>query len=225
MRALTRRLAPAVLTGLLSVGMAIPTHAAELSASPIDHLGRPAPHILQQMEGFASQKWVPEDTRNIILAIVAFYRGDGKGGVALPEGAPVFNQFVWPTVSANCIGGELASTGTAIAVPGPAELPLPGAAPGQTAFLFTALGTSPAAKEQPGMFVHWLNVNTLKFGATKLENTGINPQGPATVSGVADTGHGHIIAWLDGSVALADEQGNTTNSCNFAPTATSFFVS
>ncbi|MEJ5927475.1 hypothetical protein WG915_02455 [Corynebacterium sp. H128] len=225
MRALTRRLAPAMFALLLSAAVVPPAHATPLTSSPVDHLGRPAPHILQQMENFAGQPWVPEDVRNALLAAVGFYRDGGEGGVPLPEGGPNINQFIWPTVSASCINGNLSATGTAIAVPGPAELPLPGAKAGETAFVFTALGTPAAAKEQSGMFVHWVNLNTFRVGVTPLTNTGLNPEGPATLTGVAGTGSGQVLAWLDGGVTLTDDAGAPTNTCNFAPTATSFFVS
>lgn len=219
MRSPLRRLAPALLTAALSITTVAPAHAQ----SSIDHLGRPAPHVLQQMEDFAAKPFVPEKLRNMLLAAVTFYRGD-DGGVPLPENAPIINQFIWPTVSASCIGGNLNSTGTAIAIPGPAALPLPGTPAGQTSFVFTALGTTAAAQEQKGMYVHWLNINNGRFGTTTLTKGSINPQGPATLSGTADTGRGQVLAWLDGGVTLADATGAPTNTCNFAPTATSFFV-
>ena len=103
--------------------------------------------------------------------------------------------------------------GSAIAVPGPAEIPAPGAAEGQTAFVFTALGTAPAAPEQGGMTVNWANINTLRTGATSLGNHGINPDGPATLSGTADTGHGTVVAVVSGTVHTED------GPCTFIPTA------
>lgn len=222
MRNFARKMAAAALTAGLSFTVVSPAHATVFGS--VDHLGRPAPHILKQMEDTANQPLVPLEIRNALLAAVAFYRGDGKGGVPLPEGAPVLNQFIWPTVSANCIGGTMAATGTAIAIPGPAALPLPGTAAGQTTFVFTALGTTTAADEQQGMFVHWLNTSNGRFGVTKLSKGEMNPQGPATLSGTADTGSGKVLAWLDGGVTLADDHGTPTNTCVFAPTATSFTV-
>lgn len=222
MRKIFRKLLSTALSIGLVCGTVSPAHAAVFGS--VDHLGRPAPHILAQLERIAQNPRIPLDARNALLAAVSFYRGDGEGGVPLPEGAPVLNQFLWPTVSANCINGSLAATGTAIAIPGPADLPLPGTAAGQTTFVFTALGTSAAAEHQQGMKVHWLNMNTGKLGITPLLKGDINPQGPATLSGIADTGHGQVVAWLDGGVTLADEHGTPTNTCIFAPTATSFTV-
>ena len=103
--------------------------------------------------------------------------------------------------------------GSAIAVPGPTEMPAPGAKSGETVFLFTALGTPPAAREQGGMNVQWFNLDTLRSGITSLNNNGINQDGPTTLSGTAQTGKGTVIALLSGGV-------NTQESrCNFAPTA------
>ena len=132
----------------------------------------------------------------------------------MPEGNnPNFRQFYWPTVSAHCIGGTSDAMGSAIAVPGPTEMPAPGAKPGETVFLFTALGTPPAAREQGGMNVQWFNLDNLRSGITPLNNNGINQDGPTTLSGTAQTGKGTVIALLSGGV-------NTQEShCKFAPTA------
>ena len=186
------------------------------SHSPLDELGRPNQETQDRIRAFAAQPWIPEDVRNAILSGLAFFAGggDGKGGVAMPEGNnPNFRQFYWPTVSAHCIGGTSDAMGSAIAVPGPTEMPAPGAKSGETVFLFTALGTPPAAREQGGMNVQWFNLDTLRSGITPLNNNGINQDGPTTLSGTAQTGKGTVIALLSGGV-------NTQESrCNFAPTA------
>lgn len=181
--------------------------------SPVDHLGRPTPESAAKIRQFAHQPWVPPQAREAILQALDFAIGAGEtGGPDLPENGPRFTQFGWPTVAGSCIDGTHDSVGTAIAVPGPAEIPAPGAAAHETAFLFTALGTAPAAQNQD-MRAHWFNLSNGKFGTTALGNHGINPEGPATISGVADTGRGTIIAVLEGSV-------HTHNStCNYFPTA------
>lgn len=185
------------------------------SHNPLDELGRPTPRTQQEIRAVVEQPWVPAEVRNAVLSALVFTagNGEGEGGPALPEDAPVFTQFYWPTVSGNCIGGDLDAVGTAIAVPGPAEIPAPGAADGQTAFVFTALGTAPATPEQGGMHVNWANINTLRHGATPLANHGINPDGPATLSGTADTGHGTVLAVVSGRVNTQD------GPCDFIPTA------
>lgn len=189
--------------------------SSSLPASPLDELGRPTPETAAQVRSFAYQPWVPQEARDAILTALAFYAGtgDGEGGVALPDNAPTFTQFLWPTVSGSCIGGELDAVGSAIAVPGPAEIPAPGARTGETAFVFTALGTSPAATKQGGMNVQWFNLNTFRHGVTTLGNHGINPDGPATLSGTANTGQGTVIAIVSGAVHTEDV------SCSFIPTA------
>ena len=134
------------------------------------------------------------------------------------EGGPHFEQFYWPTVSGKCIGGQGDSVGSAIAVPGPTEIPAPGAKDGETAFLFTALGTSPAAEHQGGMNVQWVNLDTMRTGITPLSNHVINPDGPATLSGTASTGKGTIVAMVSGTVNTQEQP------CNFVPTAAIYEV-
>ena len=190
--------------------------AGAAQAQSIDNLGRPSPAALQQMRDFAHQPFIGPVTRGALEKAADFFEGTGKPGVELPEkDAPVFTQFGWPTISARCIGGTQTATGTAIAVPGPALLPLPGVAKGETAFVFTALGTGALAKEQrEPITVNWFNLTTRKGGVTVLGNGGINPTGPATVNGTAATDSGTVVAWLSGSVAIEDG-----TVCTFLPTA------
>ncbi|MDK8845986.1 hypothetical protein QP888_05600 [Corynebacterium sp. MSK297] len=181
--------------------------------SPVDHLGRPTPKTAAQIRDFAHQPWIPPQARDAILQALDFAIGAGEtGGPELPQQGPNFTQFGWPTVAGSCINGTHNSVGTAIAVPGPAEIPAPGARANETAFLFTALGTAPAAHNQ-NMRAHWFNLSNGKYGTTALDNHGINPEGPATISGVADTGRGTIMALLEGSVHTEHSK------CNYLPTA------
>uniref|UniRef100_A0ABS1FN99 Secreted protein n=1 Tax=Corynebacterium antarcticum TaxID=2800405 RepID=A0ABS1FN99_9CORY len=195
----------------------------QLPPPPVDHLGRPAPHILQQLRDLAAQEFLPEKIRDMLLAAVGFFEGGGEPGAPLPENAPVFAQFGWPTVAENCIGGENRATGTAIAVPGPADLPLPGVPAGHATFVFTALGTGRVAEnQQASMQVRWINISNLRTGVTPLTYTGINPDGPATIAGTADTGTGTIVALLDGGVTTTGDGGDST--CRFLPTTGIFDV-
>ena len=221
-RTAVRTAAAAVaLTAVSTLGLSISPAAASAqisspasSQNPLDQLGRPTPQTQAQIRNFANQPWLPAQMRDAILSALAFSVGDnGDGGPPLPENAPVFTQFYWPTVAGSCIGGELDAVGTAIAVPGPAEIPAPGAAAGQTAFVFTALGTAPALPEQGGMNVTWFNLDTLRNGVTPLGNYGINPDGPATLSGTANTGNGTVVAIVSGAVRTEDA------TCSFLPTA------
>ena len=183
----------------------------------VDNLGRPTPEILNQVEEFAGQPGMPAEVSATLLQAVSFFRGDGESGAPLPENGPVFTQFGWPTVATNCIGGTSSAVGTAIAVPGPAAIPLPGVGNGQTAFVFTANGTGPAsAVQNTTMRVNWMNVSTGAMGETPLGPTGMNPDGPGTVNGLADTGSGPVVAVLSGGVTTDEESGPA--NCEFAPT-------
>lgn len=137
---------------------------------------------------------------------------DGDG-LAFPENTPPLTQFILPSVSGDCFGDGLHSVGTAVAIPGPTDIPDPGAASGETAFVFTALGTGPAEPEQEDMRVHWVNLSTLTWGTTTLGYHGVNPEGPATLTGSAPTGNGPIIAVIEGTVHATD------TTCSYTPTA------
>ena len=187
-----------------------------VSSNPLDGLGRPTPETQARIHAFVDQPFVPQDLRNAVLSALAFSTGEGstgEGGTQLVDGGPGFTQFYWPTVSANCIGGQHDAMGSAIAVPGPTDIPAPGAGPGEMVFLFTALGTQTAAPSQGAMKVQWLNIDNFAFGETPLTNHGINPDGPTTVSGRAQTGTGTVVAVLSGAVNTAESH------CTFAPTA------
>lgn len=222
----TAALASALAAGL-TAGMLAPTPAHAHSAAPalpnlqnltssriIDDLGRPTPHVQRAVADFAKQPWVPPQVRQALLTAVGFTTGQGKtGGPDLPANAPAFRQGYWPTVSPNCMGPGMHSTGSVIAVPGPAKSPKPAPKAGQSTFVFTALGTKAAEMQQGQMNVYWLNVGTLRSGVTPLGNNGINPTGPATLSGVASTGPGPVLAVVDGAVKTGGK------SCRFAPVA------
>src|SRR5699024_4298003 len=171
-------------------------------ANPLDELGRPTPATQAQVRDFANQPWVPRDMRNAILSALAFYSGQGAGdsGVPLVEGGPLLEKFTCPTSPGRGIAGKGAPVVSGLQLLGPPEIPAPGAKDGETAFLFTALGTSPAAEHQGGMNVQWVNLDTMRTGITPLSNHGINPDGPATLSGTASTGKGTIVAMVSGTV-------------------------
>nr|WP_041631151.1 hypothetical protein [Corynebacterium terpenotabidum] len=216
-----RRAVAAVLaaaTALAVPTVIVPTAAAQTPiVVPVDELGRPTAELLDQVEAFANQPDLPEQVSGILLRVVSFFRGDGEAGVALPENGPAFTQFGWPTVATECIGGSSNAVGTAIAVPGPALIPLPGIPASQTGFVFTALGTGPAAAEQTtSMQVHWLNLNTGQTGITPLLPGTMNLDGPGTVNGTADTGSGTVLAVLSGGITTNEESGPV--NCQFAPT-------
>ena len=205
--------------GMLVAGVVDTQMAHAKSSNPLDSLGRPTPETVARVHTFADQPQVPEQVGNALRTAVNFFAGTGElGGPPLPEDAPAFTQFAWPTVSGHCMGKGLHSTASAIAVPGPTKTPAPGAGAGQTTFVFTALGTPAAAKDQGLMKVYWVNLNTFRTGVTPLDNNGINPTGPSTLSATANTGKGRVLAVVDGAVRTTDK------TCAFAPTAASINV-
>ncbi|ALP34535.1 Rv1157c family protein [Corynebacterium pseudotuberculosis] len=184
---------------------------------PLDQLGRPNAEVLSKAKDFADT--LPEPLRNQLLAAVAFIEGTGQSEIKVPDNGPQFSQFLWPSIAGECINGHLTATGSAIAVPGPAEIPAPGAKEGETAFVFTALGTGKLGpNEHQAMNVHWFNLSTLQGGSTRLAGHGINPEGPSTVSGTPDTGKGRVIALIEGTIATE------ASPCTFLPTAALFEV-
>ncbi len=134
--------------------------------------------------------------------------------------APVTQDFMYPSIGNGCLADGGSSIATAISVAGPAKIPAPGPGPSQTAFVFTAVGTSaPAAEQKLPLNVTWVNLTTGKSGsATLLPRPDINPQGPTTLTAIADTGSGSIMSTIFGQVTTTEKQ------CQFMPTIGSTVV-
>ncbi|HEX4587904.1 MAG TPA: hypothetical protein VH185_08065 [Mycobacterium sp.] len=134
--------------------------------------------------------------------------------------APTTQDFLYPSISNGCLtdGGNVLAT--AISVAGPAKIPAPGPAAGQTAYVFTAIGTpAPAAEQKLPLNVTWVNLTTGKSGSATLRpRPDINPDGPTTLTVIADTGSGSIISTIFGQVSTAEKQ------CQFMPTIGSTVV-
>jgi hypothetical protein len=134
--------------------------------------------------------------------------------------APVTQDFLYPSISNGCLqdGGNVLAT--AITVAGPAKIPAPGPAAGQTAYVFTAVGTpAPAAEQRLPLNVTWVNLTTGKSGSATLKpRPDINPDGPTTLSAIVDTGSGSIISTIFGQVTTTEKQ------CQFMPTIGSTVV-
>jgi hypothetical protein len=144
-----------------------------------------------------------------------------------PAAAPAFGpdtpptqDFLYPSISNGCLadGGNVLAT--AISVAGPAKIPTPGPGPGQTAYVFTAVGTpAPAAEQKLPLNVTWVNLTTGKSGSATLKpRPDINPNGPTTLTAIADTGSGSIISTIFGQVTTVEKQ------CQFMPTIGSTVV-
>ncbi|BBY62643.1 hypothetical protein MHEL_08860 [Mycolicibacterium helvum] len=134
--------------------------------------------------------------------------------------APPTQDFMYPSISNGCLkdGGNVIAT--AISVAGPAKIPTPGPVAGQTAYVFTAVGTpAPAAEQKLPLNVTWVNLTTGKSGSVTLKpNPDINSAGPTTLTAIADTGSGSIMSTIFGQVTTVDKQ------CTFMPTIGSTVV-
>jgi len=127
---------------------------------------------------------------------------------------------MYPSISNGCgvDGGNVLAT--AISVAGPAKIPAPGPVAGQTAYVFTAVGTpGPAAEQKLPLNVTWVNLTTGKSGTATLKpQADINPAGPTTLTAIADTGSGSIMSTIFGQVSTTEKQ------CQFMPTIGSTVV-
>lgn len=142
------------------------------------------------------------------------------GAPGLGPNAPVTQDFLYPSISNGCLadGGNVLAT--AISVAGPATIPLPGPGPGQTAYVFTAIGTpGPAAEQKLPLNATWVNLTTGKSGSVTLKpRPDMNPEGPTTLTAIADTGSGSIMSTIFGQVTTTEKQ------CQFMPTIGSTVV-
>ncbi|MBV9353484.1 MAG: hypothetical protein JOZ23_18435, partial [Mycobacterium sp.] len=148
------------------------------------------------------------------------------GGPA-PAAAPGFGpdtpptqDFMYPSIGNGCLADGGNSIAPVLSVAGPAKIPAPGPGPGQTAYVFTAVGTSgPAEVQKLPLNVTWVNLTTGKSGSATLKpRPDINPDGPTTLTAIADTGSGSIMSTIFGQVTTKDKQ------CQFMPTIGSTVV-
>nr|WP_090275940.1 hypothetical protein [Mycolicibacterium komanii]CRL68873.1 hypothetical protein CPGR_01282 [Mycolicibacterium komanii] len=141
-------------------------------------------------------------------------------GPAFGPDTPPTQDFMYPSISNGCLGDGGNVLATAISVAGPAKIPTPGPGPGQTAYVFTAVGTpGPAAEQKLPLNVTWVNLTTGKSGSATLKpRSDINPEGPTTLTAIADTGSGSILSTIFGQVTTTERQ------CQFMPTIGSTVV-
>ncbi len=141
-------------------------------------------------------------------------------GPAFGPDTPPTQDFMYPSISNGCLadGGNVLAT--AISVAGPAKIPTPGPGAGQTAYVFTAVGTpGPAAEQKLPLNVTWVNLTTGKSGTATLKpRPDINPEGPTTLTAIVDTGSGSILSTIFGQVTTTERQ------CQFMPTIGSTVV-
>ena len=134
--------------------------------------------------------------------------------------APPTQEFMYPSIGNGCLANGGNVIATAISVAGPAPIPKPGPKAGQTAYVFTAIGTpGPAPEQKLPLNVTWVNLTTGKSGSAALKpNPEINPDGPTTLVAIVDTGSGSIMSTIFGQVTTVDRQ------CTFLPTIGSTVV-
>ena len=153
--------------------------------------------------------------------------GPAPAPAPAPAAAPSFDpnspptqDFMYPSISNGCLkdGGNVIAT--ALSVAGPAKIPTPGPAAGQTAYVFTAVGTpAPAAEQKLPLNVTWVNLTSGKSGTATLKpNPDITSDGPTTLTAIVDTGSGSIMSTIFGQVTTLDKQ------CTFLPTIGSTVV-
>ncbi|MFZ1162233.1 MAG: hypothetical protein WAO18_08250, partial [Mycobacterium sp.] len=134
--------------------------------------------------------------------------------------SPPTQDFMYPSISNNCGGDGGTVMAPVLSVAGPAKIPAPGPKAGQTAYVFTAVGTSgPADVQKLPLNVTWVNLTSGKSGSATLKpQADINPQGPTTLTATVDTGSGSIMSTVFGQVTTKDKQ------CQFMPTIGSTVV-
>lgn len=199
------------------------------AAGPTDVAAGAQGDLLAQARQLLDNPAIPETVKATLTTVITFLDGSGGGGPELPPSdGPAIAQFLYPTIGKGCISDTADSIGTALAVPGPATLPPPGPAAGHAGFVFTALGTAPLAAQQESPFtVTWLNLDNRRTGTQELTGaSAINPGGPATISGIADTGPGRVLAVASGSITTqsVEDPAAPARSCGFLPTIGTFYV-
>ncbi|MCH9642532.1 MAG: hypothetical protein K0U71_12640 [Actinomycetia bacterium] len=206
-----------------AIPVAAPAPAPEAAPEPVpDAAPAPAPVPDATPVAAPAPAPVPEAAPAPVPDAAAPTAGDVAPGGAPDFGpdAPVTQDFLYPSISNGCLadGGNVLAT--TISVAGPAKIPTPGPGPGQTAYVFTAIGTpGPAAEQELPLNVTWVNLTTGESGsATLTPQADINPAGPTTLTAIVDTGSGSIMSTIFGQVTTTEKQ------CQFMPTIGSTVV-
>ncbi|WP_156689048.1 Rv1157c family protein [Mycobacterium sp. Marseille-P9652] len=198
--------------------VAAPTATAAPAAAPA-----PAPEVPQRVAAPVAAP-APEVPQPVAAPAPAPAPApDGAAPAAAPgfgPDAPPTQDFMYPSIGTNCLADGTSSIATALSVAGPAKIPTPGPGPGQTAYVFTAVGTpGPAEVQKLPLNVTWVNLTTGKSGTVALKpRTDINGDGPTTLTAIADTGSGSIMSTIFGQVTTKERQ------CQFMPTIGSTVV-
>lgn len=204
--------------------------APEVPTTPVSHLpGEPvaaAPVAQAAAAAPAPQAAAPAPEAAVMIeagpapAPAAPAGPPSPAAAAFGADAPPTQDFMYPSIGNGCLADGGNSIATAISVAGPAKIPTPGPGAGQTAYVFTAVGTAgPAEVQKLPLNVTWVNLSTGKSGSATLKpRPDINADGPTTLTAIVDTGSGSIISTIFGQVTTTEKQ------CQFMPTIGSTVV-
>ncbi|MGE2716955.1 hypothetical protein ACQI4L_23095 [Mycolicibacterium litorale] len=210
---------PAHAVGPLPAGATPPAPGPETAAAPVA-APVPAPPAAPAAAPAPEAAPVAQAANAVPGPAPAPAPAPAPGPPGFAPDSPPTQDFMYPSISNGCLkdGGNVLAT--AISVAGPAKIPLPGPGPGQTAYVFTAVGTpGPAAEQKLPLNVTWVNLTTGKSGSATLKpRSDINPEGPTTLTAIADTGSGSIMSTIFGQVTTTEKQ------CQFMPTIGSTVV-
>lgn len=183
-----------------------------VAAAPLTQAAAPAPEAAVMVEAGPAPAVAP--------APAAAAVPPSPAAAAFGADAPPTQDFMYPSIGNGCLADGGNSIATAISVAGPAKIPTPGPGAGQTAYVFTAVGTAgPAEVQKLPLNVTWVNLSTGKSGSATLKpRPDINADGPTTLTAIVDTGSGSIISTIFGQVTTTEKQ------CQFMPTIGSTVV-
>jgi hypothetical protein len=203
---------------LQSLGAFVPAIIGSAATPGPD--GKVNAELVANAKTLAADSGLPPDLVKIWNQVIAFLEGSGGGGPAIPNGpgAPVIQQFLYPTLGNGCIPGGN-SVGTALATAGPQKAPAPGPGRGEAGFVYTSLGTGPALNNNAApLTVAWVNIDTGRTGQQNLQrNDRINvAEGPGTFTTIAKTGKGRVISAIYGNVTTKTK--GKVISCTIIPT-------
>ncbi|WP_197382011.1 Rv1157c family protein [Mycolicibacterium mengxianglii] len=203
----------------------VPAAAPEVPTAPVVHTPAPAAATVEHAVGVADPVAVPvampsAPTEAAVPAPPGPAGPPSPAAAAFGADAPPTQDFMYPSIGNGCLADGGNSLATAISVAGPAAIPTPGPAAGQTAYVFTAVGTSgPAEVQKLPLNVTWVNLTTGKSGSATLKpRPDINADGPTTLTAIVDTGSGSIMSTIFGQVTTTEKQ------CQFMPTIGSTVV-
>lgn len=203
---------------LQSLGAFVPAIIGSAATPGPD--GKVNPDLVASAKTMAADSGLPPQIQQIWGTVIGFLEGTGGGGPDIPsgKGAPVIQQFLYPTIGPGCIPGGN-SVGTALVTAGPQQAPAPGPERGEAGFVYTSLGTGPALNNNKApLTVAWVNVDTGQTGQQNLQrNDAINAEkGPGTFTTIAKTGEGRIIAAIYGDVTTGKD--GKSIGCTIIPT-------